>query len=133
MIYHQKQNRAALFFALPVVGLLIFLAVPISSCGNCVFEITTETLGDGVIGTSYSQVLESDCEDSRWSLVGGSALPSGLTILSEGVITGTPNTAGSFQFVIKAVGTDSDQSILKEYTIIITDPNATGTAVERDF
>lgn len=133
MICRRKQSRGLLFFALPVIALLVFLALPISACDNCIFEITTQTLGDGVIGTSYSQVLESDCEDSTWSLSGGSELPSGLTILAEGVITGTPDTAGSFQFVIKAVGKDSDQSKLKEFTITITDPNATGTAVESSF
>lgn len=39
-------------------------------------------------------------------VVGSGALPPGLQLSSQGVLSGTPTQAGSFQFTIRAIGSN---------------------------
>ena len=69
--------------------------------------VTTTTLANGVVGTSYSQTLASSGGTSpiTWSISVGS-LPNGLSLASTtGVISGTPTASGTSSFTVKA--TDS--------------------------
>jgi hypothetical protein len=50
----------------------------------------------------------------------GGNLPLGLTISSAGIISGTPSTAGSYTFSIKAVG-QNGSSATEEFTIVVTE------------
>jgi len=74
--------------------------------------ITTATLLNGTVGTAYSQTLMAAGDTPiTWSL-DTSALPSGLTLLGSGTISGTPTTAGTSIFTVKAVnaaGSDTKQ------------------------
>jgi len=74
----------------------------------CIGDITTDsTLPNGNDGTAYSQALAfapTDVSDETWTLVAG-ALPSGLTLSTAGVISGTPVEVGTFLFTIQASGT----------------------------
>lgn len=65
--------------------------------------ITTTELDDGMVGVPYSESLavDMDLPNATWSLSGG-ALPDGLTLNPDGTITGTPTTAGTFTFTVKA-------------------------------
>ena len=68
-------------------------------------KITTTALPDGTAGTAYSQTLAASggTPPYSWSLVSG-ALPDGLTLDStSGAITGTPSTAGSSTFTVRAL------------------------------
>lgn len=72
----------------------IFVYPPVS--------ITTQSLPNGTISKSYTQTLTATGGDSGtycWSLPGGS-LPAGLALSTNGVITGTPTTAGSSSFSV---------------------------------
>ena len=79
--------------------------------------ITTTTLPDGIIGTTYStQLAATGTTPITWSLESGS-LPNGLTLSSAGVISGTPTEENTFNFTVKATngaGTDT-----KEFSITI--------------
>jgi Putative Ig domain len=68
--------------------------------------ITTTTVPSGTQHVPYSATLAAvgGTAPYTWSLASGS-LPPGLSISSSGTITGTPTTAGTFTFTIKA--TDS--------------------------
>jgi hypothetical protein len=58
----------------------------------------------GEVGVAYAPVALSatgGVQPYAWSIVAG-ALPSGLTIGSDGTVSGTPTSAGSFNFTIQA-------------------------------
>lgn len=78
--------------------------------------ITTTTLSGGKVGEAYSQTLAATGAAAiTWSIESGS-LPAGLT-LSGNTISGTPTTAGTFTFTVKAgnsVGNDT-----KELSIVV--------------
>jgi len=78
--------------------------------------LTPNHLPGGIINTRYNQTLTSN-ENSTWTCVSGK-LPNGLTINTEGLISGIPTTVGSFDFTVKAEK-NSDYD-LKTFTIEIT-------------
>jgi hypothetical protein len=62
--------------------------------------LSASTLGGGVVGTLYSASLgATGAAPLQWSLLSGS-LPSGLSLSSAGVISGTPTTGGAFTFIV---------------------------------
>lgn len=78
--------------------------------------ITTTTLQGGKVGEAYSQTLAATgTAPITWS-IDSSSLPAGLT-LSDGTISGTPTTAGTFTFTVKAANSAGDAT--KELTIVI--------------
>ncbi|MGJ5817783.1 putative Ig domain-containing protein [Paludibaculum fermentans] len=70
------------------------------------FTITTASLPNGVVGGAYNQILAATGGTApyTWSLA-SAGLPPGLTLNSNGTITGTITTAGSYGFTVRA--TDS--------------------------
>jgi len=70
-------------------------------------NITTTSLPSGSMGTAYSEQVQATggIENLTWSISVG-LLPPGLDIdPATGVISGTPNTAGSFDFTVQATDT----------------------------
>jgi len=75
--------------------------------------VTTETAGPGTTGVPYSLALSAAMKSSptttsppssplAWTVTSGQ-LPPGMTLgATDGVISGTPTTEGSYQFVVKA-------------------------------
>jgi hypothetical protein len=65
--------------------------------------IGPESAAPGTVGAPYSLAMTATVADTKtWSIVDGS-LPPGLTIgASNGVISGTPTTAGSYAFTVRA-------------------------------
>ncbi|MFR5933402.1 MAG: DUF6273 domain-containing protein [Oscillospiraceae bacterium] len=79
-------------------------------------SITTTSLSGGKVGEAYSQTLAATgTAPITWSIDSGS-LPAGLA-LSGNTISGTPATAGTFTFTVKA--TNSAGSDTKELSIVI--------------
>lgn len=79
-------------------------------------SITTTSLSGGKVGEAYSQTLAATgTAPITWSIDSGS-LPAGLT-LSGNTISGTPATAGTFTFTVKA--TNSAGSDTQELSIVI--------------
>jgi hypothetical protein len=69
--------------------------------------ITTTSLPGGTVGTAYTATTlaaTGGTSPYTWSVASG-ALPSGLSLSAAGVITGTPNAAGTFSVTLKV--TDS--------------------------
>ena len=90
--------------------------------------ITTESLPDGTVGTAYSQTLAATGSDTiTWSVTNGS-LPDGLTLnTNTGEITGTPTTASSYPFTVKAENAYGSKT--KELTININDAKTYSVSV----
>jgi RHS repeat-associated protein len=67
------------------------------------FTFSPTTLLSGTVGTAYTQALTvtGGVGPYQYSLAGG-ALPTGLTISTWGVLTGTPQGTGTFTFTIRA-------------------------------
>lgn len=64
--------------------------------------IVTTSLDDGLVGTAYNEQVVAVGGDGSyvWSLVSGS-LPAGLTLASNGTISGTPATQGTSNFTVR--------------------------------
>jgi hypothetical protein len=77
----------------------------------------TETLATKHV-VSLNPVTGQDVQ-ATWSLQSG-ALPAGVTLSTSGVLSGTPTSEGSFQFVVRAVhGSPSDT---ETYTLTVRQP-----------
>lgn len=96
--------------------------------------ITTTSLPDGTVGTAYSQTLvATGSTPITWSLETGSSFPAGLTLASNGIISGTPTTttSGAITFTVKAenkAGSDSKNLtiVVKSAPVDPVDPIAPG-------
>jgi formylglycine-generating enzyme required for sulfatase activity len=88
--------------------------------------ITTESLPGGTVGTAYSQTLEATGDEPvTWGLESG-ALPTGLNLLTDGTITGTPTAANTYSFTVKAANAAGSDT--KELSITIAPAGGGGTA-----
>lgn len=85
-------------------------------------EITSSTLPNATVGSSYTTTLSVDGVSGRtftWSLAAGS-LPTGLSLGTDGVISGTPaeETAGGYSFTVQV--TDSaGNSATKDFSLTV--------------
>jgi peptidoglycan/xylan/chitin deacetylase (PgdA/CDA1 family) len=92
--------------------------------------ITPATLATGIVGTSYGQTLNAvttALPPFTWTILSG-ALPGGLSLGSTGNstdLTGTPTTAGTFNFTANV--TNGTSSSTQAYAISIAPAVATTT------
>ncbi|MDU0314710.1 putative Ig domain-containing protein [Phycicoccus sp. M110.8] len=68
-------------------------------------SVTTASLPGGTVSTAYSQTLAASggTKPYTWTVVQG-AVPSGLTLSTAGVLSGTPTAAGSATFTVQVTG-----------------------------
>jgi hypothetical protein len=98
----------------------------VNSCGAVVCAVITvnpPTLPSGTVGTAYNQSVSASGGTSPHTFsVSSGALPTGLILnAATGAITGTPTSAGTFNFTITA--TDAGGcSGSRPYTITIASP-----------
>jgi hypothetical protein len=92
--------------------------------------IGSETVGPATVGQAYSETftamevvslspLSGSDAQATWSLQSG-ALPPGLALSTDGLLTGTPTSEGSYQFVVRAQ--NGGLSDAKEYTLVVRQP-----------
>src|ERR1017187_7702557 len=79
---------------------------------------TSNSFGIGAVGQAYSSALVAigGTQPYTWSVTG---LPPGLVVNSEGIISGTPTTGGTYSFTLKVVDA-SNFSVSKALSILIT-------------
>jgi len=94
--------------------------------GTTVPTITTSTLPNGAAGTAYNETLEATGAPITWSLE-SDTLPTGLTLSRLGEISGTPTTAGTSTFTVKA--TNATGNVTKQLSIIVTATTITTTSL----
>ena len=90
---------------------------------NCdAITLAPATLPDGVGGTTYNQTLTATGGTAPYSFaVTTGTLPDGLTLSTEGVLSGTLNAAGTFTFTVVASGANGCPG-LRSYTINVSTP-----------
>ncbi len=101
--YGVRVYRPGFFGGLSNVVTLTVQPVP-----PAILQITTLTLPAITLGVFYSTTLSASggIVPYAWSLPCG-ALPTGLTLSSAGIISGTPTVPGDFSFVVAV--TDSEK------------------------
>ena len=89
--------------------------------------ITTERAPDGRVNESYSTgfTATGGLPPYRFSVASGS-LPSGLALSANGLLTGIPGEAGSYQFSIQAVDSLGERGT-RGYSVLIKPPPLTIT------
>jgi hypothetical protein len=93
----------------------ITIAAPVAP-----LSITTQTaLPGGVVGVAYTQTFAATGGTSPYQwLVSAGALPTGLTLSATGSLTGTPTTAGTFNFTVR-VGDAAGRNTTASFTITV--------------
>ncbi|MBX5480743.1 MAG: putative Ig domain-containing protein [Myxococcaceae bacterium] len=88
--------------------------------------ITTGTLPDPYVGTTYSETLTAagGATPYTWSLQSG-ALPAGLTLGANGTISGTPTTAGPATFTVLVEAANGDTATHTFNVTVRTPPSLT--------
>jgi hypothetical protein len=90
------------------------------------FNIITSSLPSGTGGSAYSQTLQASggTIPYTWSITSGS-LPSGLSLnSSNGIISGTPTSAGTYTFTVQ-LRDSTNQTLTKVLSITINAPDTT--------
>ena len=97
----------------------------VGGSGTVTPKITTDSLPNGTVGEFYTATLEATGNNITWS---ASGLPDGLTLNSDGTITGTPTEEGTSTVTVKAE--NSAGSTSKDYTLIIKPATVPVTGLE---
>lgn len=81
--------------------------------------IVNTSLKPGTVGTPYKEQLEAIAENAvAWKVIKGS-LPLGLSLGSDGAITGTPTRPGSYLFTVQVQDGPDGTTSTREFTIEI--------------
>ncbi len=104
-------------------GLLSLLLVLCVSPSVASVGITTTSVPNGTVNSAYSATIRASggCTPYRWALSG--KLPSGVITITSSTTTalylsGTPTTAGTYNFTIKVTGCSGDVSQVS-YKVVI--------------
>ena len=92
-------------------------------------SITTSSLPNGTLGTVYSSTISiaGGVAPYTWSVFSGN-LPAGLSLSSNGTISGTPTSTGTFNFTIQVADSSSPQQTASQaFTVIISNSSSTLT------
>ncbi len=82
--------------------------------------INPATLANGFVGTAYSQTLTATGGTAPHTFaVTAGAMPNGLALASGGALTGTPTTAGTFNFTVTATD-NTGCTGLRAYSVVIS-------------
>ena len=85
-------------------------------------QTTGGALNGAVVGSPYSVTLQATGGKApiTWTLVSGT-LPTGLSLTSGGVISGTPSATGNFTFTIKVTDSSATpQTSTETFTLAVT-------------
>jgi putative cell wall-binding protein len=96
-----------------VAMLLVVLPAGWAKATTAALTVTTTSLPPAVVGAIYSQTLSASGGTSpyTWTLSAG-ALPGGLALSADGIISGTPNTRGAQSITLEV--TDAASAIATE-------------------
>ncbi len=85
-----------------------------------IITVNPATLPNGAVGTAYNATVTATGGVGPYTFaVTSGSLPTGLTLGAAGNITGTPTTAGTFNFTITATDTSSGCLGSRAYSVVI--------------
>lgn len=94
-------------------------------------QITTANLAGATTGTAYTATLAASGGGSMtWTLSAGS-LPSGITLSSNGVVSGTPNNPGSYTFTVRVDG--GGRSATKQLQLVVREKLSASAPADRTW
>ena len=101
-----------------------------SAAPSPTMTITTASLPDAAINQPYTApgLTASGATVTSWALAGGT-LPAGVTLGTNGVLSGTPTQSGAFTFTVQANG--SGASATKQLSLFVSAPLAIQTLVDK--
>ena len=107
-------------------GAATSFTITIGSNSTPVVNATPQAL-DGTVGGGYTnyQFSATNGPISIYQVSSGT-LPTGLTLSSAGVLSGTPNAAGTYTFGVTATNSSNLTSAATSFTVVV---GATGTSV----
>ncbi|RDZ28228.1 putative Ig domain-containing protein [Lysobacter silvisoli] len=92
--------------------------------GAATITVAPASLADGGVAQAYSQTVTASGGTAGYSFaVTAGALPTGLSLATNGAITGTPTAGGSFNFTITATDSSSGSGPYtgsQSYSVLIT-------------
>lgn len=98
------------------------VTIPLSLTITAALAITTKSFPNAVLGSPYAQPIQATGGTAPylWSLSSGT-LPPGLTLNTDGSITGTPTTSGSSTFTVHVIDstTPTAQSASQSYSLTV--------------
>ena len=111
--------------------IVIFLLLPTFLTAQ-MLVITTTSVPNATQNASYSSTLRAlgGTPPYTWNIYAGMPghLPAGLTLSSDGVISGTPTATGSNTFTAQATDSHSPvRTARKQFTIVVESPVAITT------
>jgi len=94
------------------------LSIVIVEAAPVALAITTASLPGGTVNQTYEETLEAvgGTENYTWSLVSGN-LSAGLSLSSDGVISGTPTAEGTSNFTVEV--NDGEANVTKALSIVV--------------
>lgn len=84
--------------------------------------IVTYSLPGGVTGTAYSKTIQASGGTTPYVFsVQSGTLPTGLSLSGGGVLSGTPTTPGTYDFVVRVTDNASEHDD-QSYSVLVTAP-----------
>lgn len=111
------------FTALPIYSQIVAMGGPGANTSNPV--PVAPGLTGGVTGVAYSATITAQGGAGSYTFSSPGPLPTGLSMNSSGVISGTPSTVGTFPFMVNV--TDANGFVgSQSFTIVIAAPSGGG-------
>ena len=96
----------------------------IAGCPEIV--VTNPAVAEGYVGIAFSQTfLQSGIAGTATFSIASGSLPSGLTLSSNGTLSGTPSVSGSFPVTVRATDPNGCSRAGLTYSLLIHPPFAT--------
>ena len=127
-IYRQV-NLTHLIFLAAIIASLSALVLPPAAAGADSITISTTTLGSGQVNVYYYTALEATGGSGpyTWRVSAGN-LPSGLTLSTAGIISGTPVTEGTSTFTVQVTDSAS-HTATRSYTFTVSPSSASSLTI----